>query len=84
MSTQPPAAFINVTKFSDIALQAQIDAAIASLPPDKSGAVIVHGDLTGVNATVVLKKDAHWTIDAGASYTWAGQFSAGAAVAYSW
>jgi hypothetical protein len=75
---------ISTNRFADAALQDQIDRAIATLAPDKSGAVVIHGDLTGVNATVVVKKDAHWTIDAGASYQWSGQFTAEAQVAYSW
>lgn len=82
MSTLP--SFINITRFADPAIQAQIDRAIASLPPDKKGAVIVHGDLNGVNGTVVGKIGDHWTIDAGASYSWAGQFAGEAQVAYSW
>jgi hypothetical protein len=89
--TVPPAAtlipnkpIVQISRFSDAALQAQVDKVLAGLPADKVGAAVLHGDLTGVSLTVVAKVGDHWSIDAAASRTWSGSLKAEAEVTYSW
>jgi hypothetical protein len=85
MSTQPPSilpthTITTLSRFSDTAIQAQIDRAVALIPPDKTSAIVLHGDLESVSLTAVVRVADGWSIDAGASYRYGGAFTAEAQV----
>lgn len=70
--------------FSNTALQAQVDKAVATLPENAAGAVVAHGDLNGASLSVVGKVGDHWTVVAAGYRSWAGELSGEAEVRYTW
>jgi hypothetical protein len=76
-----------IRKFRDFNVQEYIDSQIATLPPEAHGAVIVYGDMVGVKAAIVGKKELgpgelKWTVVAAKPYH--GPLEATGGVAYSW
>ena len=70
--------------FSNEKLQAQIDKAVASLPENAAGAVVLHGDLNGASLSVVGKVGDNWTVVAAGFRTWFGEMGAEAEIRYTW
>lgn len=64
-----PLAVINFGRFSDSAIQAQIDRAAAELPADKSGLVIHADGMNGLTASVVQRFGDHVFVKAGAAWS---------------
>ena len=73
-----------VRVFSNAALQAQVDKAVATLPDNAAGAVVAHGDLNGASLTVVGKVGDHWTVVAAGFRSWQGELAGEAQVRYTW
>jgi hypothetical protein len=72
------------TVFSDSALQAAIDHAVASIPAGQDSALVAHADLDGASLSVVVRVADHWTIQAAAIKPWTGPISAEAEIVASW
>ena len=70
--------------FSNEKLQAQIDKAVASLPENAAGAVVLHGDLSGASLSVVGKVGDNWTVVAAGYRKWSGELAGEAEVRYTW
>ena len=69
-----------VRRFSDSALQAQVDKVLAGLPADRKAAELQVGfDQQGVQVVGVVKLDHGWSLLGGVSYdyggAWGGQVS---------
>lgn len=77
-----PGVGYGVRTFSNGKLQADIDAALAKIPPESNLAVVIQADLQG--AKVVLGRNkGPWTIAAVAEYDWKDKnLSAGAEIIF--
>lgn len=62
----------SLRKFSDPAIQAQIEKAMATLDAESRVGVVVHADGTGLALSAVGKVGAHVTVIAGAFKPWHG------------
>ncbi len=76
-----------IRRFKDVDIQARIDAALATLPPETRGAVLAYADNDGAKLAIMGKKelwsgDLAWTVVAAKPYD--GPFEAEAAVRYTW
>lgn len=63
---------------------ANINAALATLPPDAHGAIISVADQSGVNAAVVAKIADQWSVVAFVGKTWTGPIQYGAEARWTW
>lgn len=70
-------------KFSDAAIQRQIDDAITLLPQGATGAVIAVVDKSGVHGTIVAKKG-DWTITFTGTKWWGGDYDVAGEVKFQW
>lgn len=59
-------------RFSDPAIQAQIDRAMADLKPESKVGVVAHADGSGLSLSVVGRVGGHFTVVAGAFKPWHG------------
>lgn len=78
-----PPQVVEIRKFSDAALQAQIDKVLAQLPPDRKLAAVAHADGDGVSLSLVAKLGDEWSIAAAAYKPYNGKLSAEAEVVWS-
>lgn len=75
-----PGVAIPIKRFADAGLQAQIDAAVATLPDDAFVAC-VSVDQGGVyNGAFAVKIDNHWSIAVAGHNDWHGKWAAGGQV----
>jgi len=67
---------VEIRRFSDSALQAQIDKVLALVPADKAVAVVAHADTQGAALTAMVRLGDQWSILAAAYKPYKGSLSA--------
>jgi hypothetical protein len=67
---------VEIRRFSDSALQTQIDKVLALVPADKSVAVVAHADTQGAALTAMVRLGDQWSILAAAYKPYKGSLSA--------
>ena len=65
-----------IRRFSDAALQTQIDKVLAQVPADKPVAVIAHADTNGAALSAMVRLGDQWSVLAAAYKPWKGALSA--------
>ena len=67
---------VEIRRFSDAALQTQIDKVLAQVPADKPVAVIAHADTNGAALSAMVRLGDQWSVLAAAYKPWKGALSA--------
>ena len=73
-----------IRSFADSNIQAAVNKALSSLPPDKTGAVIAFVDEKEASLATMAKLGEHWSVVMVGKRTWSGKLTGEAAVTFSW
>ena len=65
-----------IRRFSDSALQAQIDKVLAQVPADKPVAVVAHADTVGASLSAFVRMGDEWSLMVAAYKAYTGPLSA--------
>lgn len=73
-----------IRRFSDAKIGAAVDAALATIPKDKTGAVLAVADKDQVRLVAAARLGANWSVVGVLEKQWKGDLRAEAAVRFAW
>lgn len=73
-----------IRRFSDAKIGAAVDAALATIPRDKTGAVLAVADKDQVRLVAAARLGANWSVVGVLEKQWKGDLRAEAAVRFAW